>query len=134
MTRTSISAFTLIGICFLLLCQWRQLPASDVDKGKPSEEVQKFAPGILVMNTIMQVGGQSTQTYQFVTDASLIKVGNRYFVRGGGHTPKRLQDGDKWKWYEGKEVCYAWDGVQQYMTLNEENLERFLAAADKSSD
>ncbi len=76
---------------------------------------------------------QATQTSQMIKDATLSKVGDRYFIHGTGYVAKRNKDDAKYQWYEGIDVSFAWSTVDQYFTVTEDQVDKYLDSSEKAS-
>ena len=121
MNAKYMSAIAIVGIGLVLGTQWRssaENTSSDTENG-----TYNFGSGHLVIST------QSQQT-QVIKNASLKKIGNRFYVSGTGVLQKRYAEDDRYRWYDGTEVSYALDDVYYFASLTDEKLKDYENASN----
>jgi len=62
---------------------------------------------------------------EYISDAVLQKLGDRYFVTGNAYTYKDAP-GDRHDWRKGAQVGIAWEKVQQYYVYSPERIDEIM--------
>jgi len=92
------------------------------------QEIEDFGNDYLLIYMERTAGIEGKTDTQVLKDAKLIKLGERYFVRGKGHTYKPYENDVKYKWYNGVDVAFDWKDVIQFSVLSPEQLESYEAS------
>jgi hypothetical protein len=129
MNHKLLSVALVLACGFGVLLLHGSLPADETSHGAPNSDV-KFSNGILLLD-IVKGSGLAGHESQMITDAKLVKIGNRFFVRGKGFVAKEFVDDPKWNWYRGADVAYAWDTVVGFFDFTPAQLEKYLSSSKK---
>jgi hypothetical protein len=91
-------------------------PAETSPKTMPVDETA-FGSGIVVIYFTSSNGIQSQTDLQALSDAKLVKLGNRYFVRGKAIIVEQSKNYDKYKMLDGRDAAYDWTYVTRFYVL-----------------
>jgi hypothetical protein len=118
MNAKYMSAIAVAGVGLILAMQWRSHAEST---GNDNENtVQRFGPGVLVM--------YSAQGSRALKNASIKKVGDRYFVNGTGFLTKAQSDDEKYRWFSGTDLSCALSEVSSFSVLTDAQWEEYEKA------
>jgi hypothetical protein len=99
-----------IGACVAMIVLARQYAIADTADSK-TQEIEKFGDGFVLINTQRTAGLEVKERMELIRDARLIKMGERYFIRGKGVLFASNRNDAKYKWYEGVDVAIDWQSV-----------------------
>jgi hypothetical protein len=112
MTRISCALFALL----VGLAIWTSSQRQATAQNSKEPEVSDFGSGVVLLS-IRPTGKEDEPRPIPLTDAKLVRIGDRYFVRGKFHIDKPLQ-GDDYR--KGMVVGVDWKDVSRYVVLDEQ--------------
>jgi hypothetical protein len=126
MNRKMVSLLGLISCAAVALSLCNIVPGDEPRKS-PSDDVQKLGDGILVLDVVKGSGIAGRETV-LMTDASLVKIGDRYFVRGKGFITKDQEDDPDQKWFKGVNIAVAMETITEFYDMLPQQFEEYRAA------
>ena len=110
-----VIGFLVVGLCCgIAFLMHRFAPAEEPSRKGP-EITTQFTNGVLLIKANKSSVVGETQLSMF-TDAKLVKIGERYFVRGKAYLGEELKGDKKYEWYDGVDMAVAWDSVAEFTT------------------
>ena len=94
----------------------------------PAPQLYEFGNGIVMISIERTVGLERYSRSATLKNAKLIKLGERYFIRGQGYVAKANQADNEYAWYQGIDASYAWDGVVDFCVFTPEQFEEYVGS------
>ena len=123
MSRKAITCWGLVG-CIVLANVLRTKSQANETTQPPANEVEDFGDGIVSLRIERTTGIEGHRNTAWIRNARLVRIGERYFVRGAGFTPSD-QEHD---WYDDIDVAVAWENVVGFYVFTEEQMKNYMAA------
>jgi hypothetical protein len=121
MNRIAFTASVLaIGLMFYSATSNSQSRGEESDAASVSD----FGDGIVLLGIDRTSGIEGRRNSVTLTDAKLVKLGERYFVRGRVWVSKQFPDS---VWQGGVDAAVAWEDVAQFYIFSDEQMEKYIA-------
>lgn len=124
MNRKLITALAIAG-CVAVLLAMRNAPAEESSKADSTESA-RIGKGVILLSFVHGSGVTEKVSSDLLTDARLVKVGNRYFVKAKGVVHKKFKDDPRYNWFQGVETFHALDTVAQINDFTPEQLVSYM--------
>jgi hypothetical protein len=112
-----------IGIALISVVTQAETPAKKV-----AEDSTDFGNGILMIQTTTVSGVQPQVEMQALSDAKLVKLGGRYFLRGKAVIFEESNNYDKYKMLDGSDIAYDWKYVTKFYVLSKDTFKAHVKA------
>jgi hypothetical protein len=127
MSGKAITSLVIIG-CGISLALLSTFTPAKAPPNPAAEGNTEFGDGVMMVYLTMRQGLEARTEAQALSDAKLVKLGDRYFVRGKTIIFQGSQSHEKYKMLEGAEVGFAWENVTRFYLMPREVFEEHVAA------
>ena len=118
----------IVASCATLFAFVRNFASAEETPNSPAlKQFDGLGEGILMVSIEQRSGIEAESNSSLLKNARLVKVGDRYFVRGKGYVTKEQANDKAYKWFQGLDVAYALDDVTEFYTFTPEGLEEYMA-------
>ena len=84
------------------------LSAQNTNQAEQNIPSEGFGDKYVLISLLRTAGLEKQEDRQMLSDARLVKMGDRYFIRGKNHLYAQVKDDPKYKMLEGADVGYEW--------------------------
>jgi hypothetical protein len=104
------------------------LTLAEAEHRQPLEDSTPLGDGVLLLYVTGSSGGEVQTQLQAIENAKLIKIGDRYFIRGKGIIMKGSNDFDKYQMLDGADVAYDWRYITRFYDVPRDVFEAHVNA------
>ena len=113
MNRKAITLLIIIGISIVIAVPSTFAPAEAPPK-PTLEGSSDFGDGIMMIYVVWTPGIEAQGELQALSDAKLVRLGDRYFLRGKAVIMKEAPTYEKYKMLDGTDVGYDWRNIVRF--------------------
>jgi hypothetical protein len=114
--------------CCALFALYSEGVFAENSKKSGSDTEKSFGDGVLMLYTERTSGIEGHFDSQYLKDARLVNIGDRYFVRGKAVIIPTGANYEAGKWLNGVDTAIEWKSVYHFYMLPQDKFDGFIEA------